>query len=606
MATWLRRAVARVRRAGRAPLRVVYHDDYRLPLTSLQARTEMEPRRADHALWKLAQTGALRDGALYEAPVATIPDLLTVHTGRLVESLGDPTVVAHIFGVEAWDVPVDAVLDTVLRAVGGTILATRLALADDGPVLNLLGGFHHAAPDVAAGFCPVNDLAIAVKLLRASGFSGTVVILDLDAHPPDGTARCVDDDPGVWLGSISGSDWGPLPERVDETVLPEGAGDDDYLHALNALLRRAPPADLCIVIAGGDVVADDPIGALGLTEAGAMERDRRVARWCGRRPAVWLPGGGYGSGSWRRLAHTGLALAFRFPPLIRQDVDPLAARFASISRSLSITDLTGDEEGPWITAEDLPGLFGTPPSPRKFLGHYTSAGVLLALGRYGLIEHLSRLGYVDPVVDFDRVSAGERLRVSARSLEGDTSVRHIVMELVVERTSPAGVGLELFDETGDARLLFVHWLNLRNPLASFRKGRAPLPGQDVPGLGLAREAGLLLVRMAHRLDCVALLLRPAWFHVAWTARRTMRFVDPMVQGRFEAVGAAMGERRLADMTRAVAEGRVLLDDEPYIWEPAWMIAWTDHDRAWPTEHDTVRDGIVGRVRVAVVEAEEPS
>jgi len=297
MATLWRRAVARIRRADRPPLRVVHHDDYRLPLTSLQARTGMEPRRADHALWKLSRVGAIRAGCLYEAPLATVPDFLRVHTPRLIASLGDPRVLGPVFGVEPWDVPVDGVLDTVRRAVGGTIWASRLALEGTGPVLNMLGGFHHAAPDVAAGFCPVNDIAVAISLMRAGGFSGKVGILDLDAHPPDGTADCLHDAPHVWIGSISGSDWGPLPESVDETVLPPGTGDADYLVALDALLARAPKADFWFIIAGGDVVAEDPVGALGLTEQGTLERDRRVAAWCRTCPQVWLPGGGYGPGS---------------------------------------------------------------------------------------------------------------------------------------------------------------------------------------------------------------------------------------------------------------------------------------------------------------------
>ena len=302
MPTWsrLRRLVARVRRGLRAPLRVLHHDDYRLPFTSIEARTGLGPRRADFALWKLQIDGALGEDGLWEAPRALLSDVLRVHTGRLVESLGDPDVLGAVFAVEPWDVPVDAVLDTVLRGVGGTVDAARLALDSPGPVLNLFGGFHHAAPDVAAGFCALNDIAIAVEAVRAGGFSGTVGILDLDAHPPDGTAACFEGDPGVWIGSLSGSDWGELPGAVDETVLPEGTGDDDYLAALDGLLDRAPRADLWFVLAGGDVVAEDPIGMLGLSESGAAERDRRVLRHLGRQPQVWLPGGGYGPHAWRR------------------------------------------------------------------------------------------------------------------------------------------------------------------------------------------------------------------------------------------------------------------------------------------------------------------
>jgi len=64
--------------------------------------------------------------------------------------------------------------------------------------LNLLGGFHHARPDVAGGFCPVNDVAVAIAAVRADGFRGRVLVLDLDAHPPDGLAACLAGDPSCF------------------------------------------------------------------------------------------------------------------------------------------------------------------------------------------------------------------------------------------------------------------------------------------------------------------------------------------------------------------------------------------------------------------------
>src|SRR5439155_13889095 len=160
-------------------------------------------------------------------------------------------------------VPVDEMMTTIRLACGATIDAAREMLRPSHRIvgrraLNLLGGFHHAKPDVAGGFCPVNDVAVGIAALRADGFRGKVLVIDLDAHPPDGTAACLQGDPSHWIGSISGSDWGPLP-GVDETVLPEGAGDDAYLSALDALLSRMPGGELAFVLAGGDVLAGDPL-----------------------------------------------------------------------------------------------------------------------------------------------------------------------------------------------------------------------------------------------------------------------------------------------------------------------------------------------------------
>jgi hypothetical protein len=120
----------------------------------------------------------------------------------------------------------------------------------------------------------------AIAAVRADGFSGRVLVLDLDAHPPDGLAACLAGDPSCFIGSISGSDWGPLP-GVDETVLPERAGDSAYLSALDALLARMPEGELAFVLVGGDVLATDPVGRVRAARdrgrAGALHPLARAA-----------------------------------------------------------------------------------------------------------------------------------------------------------------------------------------------------------------------------------------------------------------------------------------------------------------------------------------
>ena len=101
--------------------------------------------------------------------------------------------------------------DLTIPEPGSTTAREVLSLANPRAVgrraLNLLGGFHHAKPDAGGGFCAVNDLAVAVAAVRAEGFAGRVLVLDLDAHPPDGTAACLAADPSAWIGSLSGSSW---------------------------------------------------------------------------------------------------------------------------------------------------------------------------------------------------------------------------------------------------------------------------------------------------------------------------------------------------------------------------------------------------------------
>jgi acetoin utilization deacetylase AcuC-like enzyme len=548
-------------------LAVWYAPEYRWPLSALEARTGLQNRRADFAAWFLLERRALARGNLRAPRRAEYEELARVHTPELLDSLGQPETLARIFGVDPADVPVDEMMNTVRLACGATMAAAREMISGLNPrsvgrrALNLLGGFHHARRDVAGGFCPVNDVAVAVAAVRADGFRGRVLVLDLDAHPPDGIAACLDGDPSWWIGSISGSDWGVVP-GVDETVLPERAGDAEYLAALDALLRRMPEGDLAFVLAGGDVLAEDPIGRLGLTLEGCRERDLRVADALFRVPSVWLPAGGYSPAAWKVLAGTGLALGIRSRAAIARDYDPLVARFSAIARSLAPEDL-GE---PATESDDIAEELGIA-TPRRhlLLGFYSSEGMEHALHRYGILGELRRMGYGPFRVRIQREGVGQSASLV------DLPSGEALIETVLERREVLG-----------ARMLYIHWLALRNPRARFAAERPQLPGQHVPGLGLAREILTLLVRMAARLGLEGIALRPSAYHLAYRSRGTLRFVDPARQGRFEALVELLEDLPLIEATRAVAEGRVLLDGKPYEWETEEMVHWLEprgEDRA---------------------------
>jgi acetoin utilization deacetylase AcuC-like enzyme len=557
----------------RRDLAVWYDPKYRLPLSGLEVAAGLEPRRADYAVWWLRECRAIPRAAIRHPRRITYDDLARVHTPELLESLGRPEALAHVFGVDPSDVPVDEVMQTIRLACGATLAAARETLRNRTPALNLLGGFHHAAPGAAGGNCPVNDVAVAIAALRAEQFSGRVTVLDLDAHPPDGIALCLASDPRRWIGSISGSDWGALPD-VDETVLPEGAGDAAYLDALSALLERMPRPHLAFVIAGGDVLAGDRFGKLGLSVAGARERDVLVAAELEGVPQVWLPGGGYTSRAWRVLAGTGMALASGSLEPIPDQYDPLDARFARVARELSPTELTDTGE---LTADDLEEALGIRPHrQRLLLGFYTASGMEHALFRYGVFEPLERMGYRNFRAAFDSTGLGERVRLYG---EADAE-EHLLVELVLERRRVLGV-----------EVLYIHWLSLRNPRAQFSERRPRLPGQDVPGLGLAHEAGSMLARMAVRLGLGGVAFRPAYFHTAYAARHEFAFVDPERQGRFEALVRDLAHVPLLEATSLVSEGRVLMDGRPYTWEADEMVYWLRESPADAGEVERERDSV---------------
>lgn len=555
----------------RSPLPVWHHPAYRLPLPALETNRSLDPRRADSVAFYLLHTRTVPRRLFRQPTPISYVDLGRVHSQALLESLSEPATLARIFALDALEVSVDEVMHSVRLACGGTLAAAREALDRRGPTVNLLGGFHHAAPDRASSLCPVNDVAVAIATLRAQGFSGRVVVLDFDAHPPDGTTACLVSDVRSWVGSLSGSDWGPL-DSCDETVLPPGTGDDGYLAALAALLSRMPSPDLAFVLAGGDVLAGDHMGQLGLTMQGARERDLRVAAALDGRPSVWLPAGGYHPGAWRVLAGTCLALARHTRRAVPAAFDPLGSRFAAIAHELSPAALAGrgkkdlDDDGWGLTQDDLDGAMGVrPASEKRVLGFYTASGLEYGFARYGILEHVERQGYGSLRLDVDQVVAGDRLRLFGTSAGHE----YLLVECIVERKVISGL---------DA--LFVHWLTLLNPRAEFSDRRPRLPGQEHPGLGIAREADEMLLRMAKRLGLAGVAFRPAQFHVAVQTRSRYRFVDARRQGRFEALVRDLAVLPLPVATVKVSEGRVRLvrsggdpAGEPYAWEPDVMVHW---------------------------------
>jgi hypothetical protein len=341
------------------------------------------------------------------------------------------------------------------------------------------------------------------------------------------------------------------------------------------------------VIAGGDVLARDRFGKLGLTLEGARQRDLVVASELEGVPTVWLPGGGYSRQSWRVLAGTGMALAAGSLDPIPGDYDPLSARYSRIAQEISPSELSDSGE---LTAEDLEEALGIRSQRQKLLlGFYTAVGMEHALYRYGVLDQLERLGFRHFRAAFDRAGPGERVRIYGEA-EG---TEHLLVEIIVEKRRVLGV-----------EVLYVHWLSLRNPRAQFSGTRPRLPGQEVPGLGLAREAGSMLARMAIRLGLGGVVFRPAHYHTAYPARHDFAFVDPHRQGRFEALVRDMRGLPLAEVTTLLDAGRIRMDGQAYAWEADEMAYWLRESPADPGEVERERERV--RFTVAPVAAELPS
>ena len=184
-------------------------------------------------------------------------------------------------------------------AVAGTALAARLAL-EHGAACNTAGGSHHAFSDGGAGFCVFNDVAVAARLLLAEGAVSRILVVDLDVHQGDGTARIFERDRRVFTLSVHcEANWPRRKAVSDRDVgLEKGTGDTAYLAAVREALSDAIEAsrpDLIFFNAGVDPHRDDRLGLLDLSDEGLARREALVFENALKRgvPIVGVLGGGY-------------------------------------------------------------------------------------------------------------------------------------------------------------------------------------------------------------------------------------------------------------------------------------------------------------------------
>ncbi len=252
---------------------------------------------------ELLAAGVLRSDEVVEPGPIARAELERAHTAAYLDDLETLRWTPRTMASE---LPLDAGVVAAYRlAASGTLAAARIALAR-GAGVHIGGGFHHAFADRAEGFCYLNDLAIAARVVLAEGPARRVAIVDLDVHQGNGTARIFEGDPAVFTLSVHQEDNYPVPKQRStlDVGLANGTGDDAYLarldDALDAVWAFAP--DLVLYQAGADPFHEDQLGGLALTHAGLAARDDRVIAGAATRgiPLAVTLGGGYA----RRLEDT--------------------------------------------------------------------------------------------------------------------------------------------------------------------------------------------------------------------------------------------------------------------------------------------------------------
>ncbi|MBI1729548.1 histone deacetylase family protein [Candidatus Acetothermia bacterium] len=199
---------------------------------------------------------------------ATENELLKAHSREHLQ---------RIKNLEFWEPdcpPYPKIYEYASLAAGAAILASRI----QGFSLMRPPG-HHASRDRIAGFCYVNNIAVAVK-----NSGKRTLIIDIDGHHGDGTQAIFLGDPQIIFLSLHSSPnypgTGLRSERNCHNIpLPHYCGDQIYLEALDRALAEINLMGIeqIALSAGFDTFQTDPLASLGLTSSCYQNIGSRIA-----------------------------------------------------------------------------------------------------------------------------------------------------------------------------------------------------------------------------------------------------------------------------------------------------------------------------------------
>jgi acetoin utilization deacetylase AcuC-like enzyme len=272
---------------GLAPLRRVHADDY------------LEFLRTAHARWcEVFPSGPRADWVVpYAFPnrhMQARPGSVLGQAGHYLSSTTSP------IGAGTWA----AILGAAHCAVDG---ADALLAGEDAAYALCRPPGHHAYADVGAGFCYVNNAAVAADRLAAA--RGRVAVLDVDVHHGNGTQGLFYERGDVLFVSVHADPDRGYPffaGRADETgrgagagfnlnlPLPIGTTDVPWLDAIGTGLRRIRDFDPAAVVVslGLDAYEKDPSALLAITTEGFAAAGRAIGAALGV-PVLLVQEGGY-------------------------------------------------------------------------------------------------------------------------------------------------------------------------------------------------------------------------------------------------------------------------------------------------------------------------
>jgi acetoin utilization deacetylase AcuC-like enzyme len=247
---------------------------------------------------QLLYEGSIRQENLFAPAPCKDEIILLTHTADYLQKLKDQTLSAkeqrHIGFPQSPELTQRELIITQ-----GTIDACSYAM-QVGIAMNVAGGTHHAFADRGEGFCLLNDFAVAANYLLQQKLAKQILIIDLDVHQGNGTAKIFEHEPRVFTFSMHGDHNYPFHKEKSDLDIPlaDGTGDEVYLQLLQSSLQTILAdfhPDFVFYLSGTDILATDKFGKLAVSMKGCQQRDEMVFSLLKEKnlPCVVAMGGGY-------------------------------------------------------------------------------------------------------------------------------------------------------------------------------------------------------------------------------------------------------------------------------------------------------------------------
>jgi hypothetical protein len=246
----------------------------------------------------------------------------------------------------------------------------------------------------------------------------------------------------------------------------------------------------------------------------------------------------------------------------------LTLRYRVLDSLLSTSDLQAPdpEELEPLRQDEIYAELNREGGGGRFLGFYSRKGLVTAAEYLGFFDTLRKRGF-DPLLMVDTKDAN---RHALRIYDGSPEPERLLIESAV-RVDDLILNIP---GLGDRRwrCLVMDWLLLQCPEGSFAPGRPRFPGQSYPGLGVGYEVGEMIMLIAARLECEALVSTPRHYHNGVLYGRRLRFTEPLRQAEMLALERDLSHLTLAERSWAVELGCVWdAAGQEFRWPAAQMI-----------------------------------